>query len=109
MPLYEYKCKKCGFMFEILQKPNAKPLKNCVQCGGEVEKIISPPAIQFKGSGWYVTDYAQKQQPPSEKKDESEKGSSQSEGEKTTEKSKSSEPQKKDSSSKKTSSSPSSK
>ena len=47
-------------MFEILQKVNAPPLKKCIHCQGAVKKIISPPALQFKGSGWYVTDYASK-------------------------------------------------
>jgi len=60
MPLYEYRCKKCGSVFEILQKVSAPPLKVHEKCGGEVERLISPPAFQFKGSGWYVTDYAGK-------------------------------------------------
>ena len=58
MPLYEYKCKKCLETFEIIQKVNAAPLKECLKCGGPVYKVISAPAIQFKGSGWYITDYA---------------------------------------------------
>jgi putative FmdB family regulatory protein len=60
MPLYEYKCSKCGAVFEVLQKINEPPLKNCIQCHGAVEKLLSPPALQFKGNGWYVTDYASK-------------------------------------------------
>ncbi len=60
MPLYEYKCKKCGATFEILQKVDAPPLTKCIHCQGSVKKVLSPPALQFKGSGWYVTDYASK-------------------------------------------------
>lgn len=68
MPLYEYKCSKCGAVFEVLQKINDPPLKKCIRCQGHVEKLLSPPALQFKGSGWYVTDYASKgkQTPDSE-------------------------------------------
>lgn len=57
MPLYEYRCRQCRSHLEMLQKVGDKPLKLCPQCGGELEKLISPAAIQFKGSGWYVTDY----------------------------------------------------
>ena len=60
MPLYEYQCKKCGHRFEKIQKFSDKPIKKCPECGGAVEKTISAPAVQFKGSGWYVTDYAKK-------------------------------------------------
>ena len=60
MPLYEYQCKKCGHRFEKLQKFSDKPVKKCPECGGVVEQTISAPAVQFKGSGWYVTDYAKK-------------------------------------------------
>jgi putative FmdB family regulatory protein len=60
MPLYEYQCKKCGHRFEKIQKFSDKPIKKCPQCGGAVEQLLSPPAVQFKGSGWYVTDYARK-------------------------------------------------
>jgi len=60
MPLYEYQCKKCGHRFEKIQKFSDKPVKKCPECGGAVEKTISAPAVQFKGSGWYVTDYAKK-------------------------------------------------
>jgi len=64
MPLYEYKCSKCGSVFEVIQKVNEPPLKKCLQCSGSVHKVISPPALQFKGSGWYITDYAQKGSSP---------------------------------------------
>jgi putative FmdB family regulatory protein len=60
MPLYEYQCKKCGHRFEKIQKFSDKPVKKCPECGGAVEQTISAPAVQFKGSGWYVTDYARK-------------------------------------------------
>lgn len=65
MPLYEYQCKKCGHRFEKIQKFSDKPVKKCPECGGPVEKTISAPAVQFKGSGWYVTDYAKKSSAPS--------------------------------------------
>lgn len=96
-------------MFEILQRPDAKPLKKCVQCGGEVEKVITPPAIQFKGSGWYITDYAQKQEPSSKKEDSPQKESSGTEEKKPSEKTKDSSSSKKEPSSKKNTSSPSTK
>jgi putative FmdB family regulatory protein len=60
MPLYEYQCKKCGHRFEKIQKFSDKMVKKCPECGGAVEQMISAPAVQFKGSGWYVTDYAKK-------------------------------------------------
>src|SRR6266536_3375059 len=60
MPLYEYECKKCGHRFEKIQLYSDKMVKKCPECGGQVEQMISAPAVQFKGSGWYVTDYAKK-------------------------------------------------
>src|SRR5258708_7817038 len=60
MPLYEYECEKCGHRFEKIQKFSDKMVKKCPECGGRVEQMISAPAVQFKGSGWYVTDYANK-------------------------------------------------
>ncbi len=60
MPIYEFRCKKCGHQIEVIQKMSDKPPARCKQCGGRLEKMISPPAIQFKGEGWYVTDYARK-------------------------------------------------
>jgi putative FmdB family regulatory protein len=60
MPLYEYECKKCGHRFEKIQLYSARMVKKCPECGGQVEQMISAPAVQFKGSGWYVTDYAKK-------------------------------------------------
>lgn len=60
MPLYEYRCKKCGHQFEKIQSFSAPDEKECPVCKGQVERLISAPAIQFKGAGWYVTDYAGK-------------------------------------------------
>jgi putative FmdB family regulatory protein len=58
MPLYEYACEKCGDRFEVMQKFSDEPLTTHEKCGGAVHRLISAPALQFKGSGWYVTDYA---------------------------------------------------
>src|SRR6478609_1393902 len=69
MPLYEYQCKKCGHIFEKIVKFSDKPIKKCPECGGAVEQTISAPAVQFKGSGWYVTDYAKKSQSSSSSSD----------------------------------------
>jgi len=69
MPLYEYRCKKCGHVFEKIVKFSDKPIKKCPECGGAVEQTISAPAVQFKGSGWYVTDYAKKSQSSSSSSD----------------------------------------
>lgn len=60
MPLYEYKCRKCGRRTEKIENVDGPHLRKCPHCGGKVEPIISAPAIQFKGAGWYVTDYAHK-------------------------------------------------
>ncbi len=60
MPLYEYQCKKCHSLTERIQKFSDSPLTVCPHCGGELEQVLSAPAIQFKGSGWYVSDYAKK-------------------------------------------------
>lgn len=60
MPLYEYRCRNCGVNFEKIQKFSDPPVADCPACGGRVERLLSPPAIQFKGSGWYITDYARK-------------------------------------------------
>ena len=59
MPLYEYQCPRCG-RFELIQKFSDEPLRTCPTCGGEVQKMLSAPAIQFKGTGWYITGYARK-------------------------------------------------
>jgi putative FmdB family regulatory protein len=60
MPLYEYECKKCHHRFEKIQKFSDPHVKKCPKCSGPIEQVISAPAVQFKGSGWYVTDYAKK-------------------------------------------------
>ena len=60
MPLYEYECNSCGWRFELIQKFSDQLASECPTCGGPVRKLLSLSAIQFKGSGWYVTDYAQK-------------------------------------------------
>jgi len=60
MPIYEYQCKKCHHRFEKIQKFSDPHVKKCPNCGGPVEQVISAPAVQFKGSGWYVTDYGRK-------------------------------------------------
>ena len=58
MPIYEYRCLSCGERTEVLQHMGDAPLTRCTRCEGVLEKVISAPALQFKGSGWYVTDYA---------------------------------------------------
>ncbi len=60
MPLYEYQCVQCGERVEIIQRLSDPPHTECANCGGEMKKLMSAPAIQFKGSGWYKTDYAAK-------------------------------------------------
>ena len=60
MPIYEYECQKCNNRSEVFQKVSDKPPTKCQKCGGKLERVISAPAIQFKGSCWYVTDYAGK-------------------------------------------------
>ena len=60
MPLYEYQCENCAQRFERIQKFSDPPVETCPRCGGKVRKLLSSPAIQFKGSGWYITDYAKK-------------------------------------------------
>ena len=57
MPRYDYRCEKCGETFEVKQKFSDAPLTVHEKCGGKVERLLSVPALQFKGSGWYVTDY----------------------------------------------------
>jgi len=60
MPIYEYRCDDCGRVSEALQRLSEPPLTECGECGGRLRKQVSAPAFQFKGSGWYVTDYARK-------------------------------------------------
>ncbi|MFQ5847842.1 MAG: FmdB family zinc ribbon protein [Candidatus Methylomirabilales bacterium] len=58
MPIYEYQCEVCGHTFEVIQKFSDDPIASCVVCSGSVHRVLSPPALVFKGTGWYVTDYA---------------------------------------------------
>jgi len=60
MPLYDYKCGKCGKVFEVRQSFSDPVLTTHEECGGPLERLISVPALQFKGTGWYITDYAKK-------------------------------------------------
>ena len=94
MPIYEYECRKCKAHTEAFQKVTDKPLTKCAKCGGRLDKRISAPAIQFKGSGWYVTDYAGKATKDSSS--ESEKTTSETSTDKTDKK-KDSSPSKKSS------------
>ena len=80
MPLYEYRCQKCAKVSEILQSLDEKPARICPHCGGRLKKLHSTPSIQFKGTGWYVTDYAGKNRAPASE------GSSEKPAEKPAEK-----------------------
>jgi putative FmdB family regulatory protein len=73
MPLYEYECDACGRRFEVIQKMSDPVVETCPTCGGRVHKLQSAPAFQFKGSGWYVTDYAKKDQPAAAKNEDDSK------------------------------------
>ena len=70
VPIYEYVCRKCGHRFERIQKFSDPHVKKCPECGGAVEQVLTAAAVQFKGSGWYVADYARKGSAGSAKKDE---------------------------------------
>ena len=71
MPLYEYQCEACGHRFEVIQKFSDALVEKCPVCGGAVRKLQSAPAFQFRGSGWYVTDYGKKDQTPAAKSETS--------------------------------------
>jgi putative FmdB family regulatory protein len=92
MPLYEYQCESCEHRFERIQKFSDPPIETCPSCGGRVKKLPSSPAIQFKGSGWYITDYAKKsasgEGKPSSAGKESGEGGSSAAAESTTKESK---------------------
>ncbi len=77
LPLYEYRCRKCNAVVEKIQKFSEPPLTQCEKCGGKLERLLSPSAFQFKGTGWYVTDYARKSAAP---KSESGSGSKDTKG-----------------------------
>jgi putative FmdB family regulatory protein len=84
MPLYEYHCSKCDKNFDVLEKFSDEPLKKHKGCGGKVARVLSAPAFQLKGSGWYVTDYGKggsKTSPPSEGAAKSESSSTESKSE----------------------------
>ena len=66
MPLYEYECATCGHRTEVIQRVGAPPIGACSECGGKMKRLLSAPAFQFKGTGWYVTDYARKDKAASE-------------------------------------------
>jgi putative FmdB family regulatory protein len=95
MPIYEYECRKCGAHVEAFQKLSDKPLSKCRKCGGKLDKKISAPAIQFKGSGWYVTDYGGKTTKSEKSESESVSSSKSDKSEKSETKSKESSPAKK--------------
>ncbi len=92
VPLYEYECKKCKHRFERIQKFSDPPVKKCPECGGPVEQLLSAPAVQFKGSGWYVTDYARKSGAPSGESKSDTKSESKSEAKSETNSESKSEP-----------------
>ena len=75
MPIYEFECRKCKDHLEVFQKMNDKPPVKCRKCGGRLEKLVSASAIQFKGSGWYVTDYAGNGRKAAEKAEKAENDS----------------------------------
>ena len=97
MPLYEYQCDACGHRFEAIRKFSDAPLDICPKCGGALHKLQSAPAFHLKGSGWYITDYARKEQggpgakdgakdndtPPGDTSDKSEKGEKSEKSEKS--------------------------
>lgn len=86
MPIYEYSCKKCGAHMEVMQKVSDKPLARHAKCGGKLEKEWSRTGFQFKGSGWYVTDYAGKKSESKDSKESKEGGEAkESKAESTTE------------------------
>ena len=86
VPIYEYQCQECGTRTEVLQKLSDPPVEKCVSCGGQMKKLMSAPAIQFKGSGWYITDYARKNSAPAGHAERSAGGNGGSSPEKDTKK-----------------------
>ncbi len=78
MPLYEYECDSCGHRFEVIQKFSDALVDTCPKCGKTVHKLISSPAIQFKGTGWYITDYAKKDSTSATKAGNAKEGSTSS-------------------------------
>ena len=92
MPIYEYECKKCSHRFELIQKFSDKAIKKCEKCNGKVRKLIAPPALMFKGTGWYVTDYSSKgkeaklKEDPGKEKSEKDKGGKEKTGKEASKK-----------------------
>ncbi len=90
MPLYEYECPRCHARFEKIEKVGARQTRTCIKCGARAKRLVAAPAIQFKGSGWYITDYARGGSSPSksekadtaEKADKAEKDKKESKSEK---------------------------
>jgi putative FmdB family regulatory protein len=80
LPLYEYRCLECGTSVEKIRKYSDPPLTKCEKCGGKLERLLSSPAFKFKGTGWYVTDYAGKSSPGDKEKIEKEKTDSAASG-----------------------------
>ena len=95
MPIYEFECQKCKAHMEVLQKVSAKPPSKCAKCGGRLERVASAPAIQFKGSGWYVTDYAAKATKSDKSESESSSEAKPDKSDKAEKKTKESSPSKK--------------
>ncbi len=98
MPLYEYKCRKCKHLFERIQKFSDEPGADCPKCGSESERQLSAPAVHFKGTGWYVTDYARKgkKDSDSESKETKESSSDKSKTSESKSEKKADKPKKKD-------------
>ena len=101
MPLYEYQCKKCKHKFEKIQKFSDPPIRKCPECGGPVEKVMHAPNVQFKGTGWYVTDYGGKSDKSDKSKAEGGSDKTSSEKKETTAKEDGAKSKDKDSGSKK--------
>jgi putative FmdB family regulatory protein len=73
MPTYEYACRSCGHTFEVIQSMSDDPLTTCPVCQGELRKVFAPPAIAFKGSGFYATDHGKKSKPSESSSDKDKK------------------------------------
>lgn len=86
MPIYEYQCSTCGHTFEVLQRFSDEPIKECCRCSASVQRLISPPALVFKGGGWYVNEFPSKDR---EKGIQGEKGNGDGAGKKAQDEAKS--------------------
>ena len=85
MPLYEYHCPQCGYRFEKIEKFNSEPDTACPKCGGVLQRPLTAPALQFKGAGWYVNDYAPKGSSSSAEKPGTDSGATTADGKPSTE------------------------